>query len=431
MSGKKKALLIAAALLVFGMIILANLKKRGGGSLEVTVEEVKRGSITQTVAGTGKVQPEVEVKISAFVAGEIKKIYVREGDLVRKGQVLAELDQERYVAALDRAESNLRSAEAQLKKARADYDRVKELFARNLASRAELEAAEANLQLAHNQLEQAQANLREARDSLNKTRLISPIDGVVTRLNKEEGEIALGSQFQADVIMTVADLSKMEVRAEVDENDVVLVSVGDRARIEVDALPDTVLEGRVTEIAHSATTRGQGTAEEVTNFEVRVAITTHHPRLRPGMSATVDIETATHDSALYVPIQCVTAREVSDSTLLALAQKERKKWERERRTTPDQSVDEFLEESAQADKKAADSKKNVAEVVFVVEDGVAKMIPVRTGISSETDVEILSGVKEGQKVVSGPYRVLSQQLRDGMKVKVKSERPEKRASAAR
>jgi|YelNatPaOPRAMG01_1025707.scaffolds.fasta_scaffold00047_42 HlyD family secretion protein len=430
MSGKKKLFLIAGALVVLLVIVLVNLKRQGGGAVEVTVEKVKRGSITQTVAGTGKVQPEVEVKISAFVAGEIKKIYVREGDLVKKGQILAELDRERYVAALDRAESNLRSAEAQLKKARADYDRIKELFDRNLASRAELESAEANLQLAHSQLEQAQASLREARDSLSKTRLVSPIDGIVTRLNKEEGEIALGSQFQADVIMTVADLSKMEVRAEVDENDVVLVSVGDRARIEVDALPDTVLEGRVTEIAHSATTRGQGTAEEVTNFEVRVAVVSSHPKLRPGMSATVDIETATHDSALYVPIQCVTAREVSDSTLLALAEKQQKKWERERRASRDQSVDEFFEEPAGTAQKTG-PKKNVAEVVFVVENGIAKMVPVRTGISSETEVEILSGLSEGQQVVSGPYRVLSQQLRDGMKVKIRTERPEKKPSAKR
>jgi len=429
MSPRKRVFLIIAAVVILAIIVFVNLKKHSGGSVEVTVEEVKRGRITQTVSGTGKVQPEVEVKISAFVAGEIKKIYVKEGEHVRKGQVLAELDRERYVAAVDRAESNLRSAEAQLKKARADYQRVKELYEKNLASQAELESAEANLLLARGQLEQAQATLREAKDALSKTRLVSPIDGVVTRLNKEEGEIALGSQFQADVIMTVADLSKMEVLAEIDENDVVLVSVGDRARIEVDALPDTVLEGRVTEIAHSATTRGRGTVEEVTNFEVRVAVLTNHPKLRPGMSATVDIETETHDSTLYVPIQCVTAREVSDSTLLALAEKQRKKWRRSRGATRDQTVADFVEEESASGGGPQASKKNVVEVVFVVEDGKARMVPVRTGISSDTDIEILSGLEEGQKVVSGPYKVLSRQLRDGMRVKRRKERTKQKGES--
>ncbi|NOZ57237.1 MAG: efflux RND transporter periplasmic adaptor subunit [Calditrichaeota bacterium] len=424
MSNKKRLFIILGVVVVLAIIVVANLKRQSSGTVEVTVEKVKRGTIVQTVSGTGKVQPEMEVKISAFVAGVIKKIYVKEGDRVRKGQLLAELDRERYVAGLDRAKSTLKSAEASLKKARADYQRMKELHDQNLASAADLENAEANLLMAESQLEQAQASLREAQDSLDKTRLLSPIDGVVTRLNKEEGEIALGSQFQADVIMTVADLSKMEVRAQVDENDVVLVAVGNPAKIEVDALPDTVLEGRVTEIAHSAQTRGMGTAEEVTNFEVRVAIVTPHPKLRPGMSATVDIQTAKHDSTLYLPIQCLTAREVSDSTLLALAEKERRKWRKSSKETVDQTVSEISGENAGAPgTKEGGKESNTVEVVFVVDNGVAKMVPVRTGISSDTDIEVLSGVKEGDLVVSGPYKVLSKVLRDGMKVKIKKEKP--------
>ena len=430
MSNKKRLFIILGVVILLAVIVAVNLKRQSGSSVEVTVEKVKRGTIVQTVSGTGKVHPEMEVKISAFVAGVIKKIYVKEGERVRKGQLLAELDRERYVAGLDRAKSTLKSAEASLKKARADYKRMKQLFEQNLASAADLENAEANLMMAESQLEQAQASLREAQDSLDKTRLLSPIDGVVTRLNKEEGEIALGSQFQADVIMTVADLRRMEVRAQVDENDVVLVNVGNPAKIEVDALPDTVLEGRVTEIAHSAQTRGLGTAEEVTNFEVRVAVVTPHPKLRPGMSATVDIQTARHDSVLYVPIQCLTAREVSDSTLLALAKKERRKWRKGSKETVDQTVAEVTGETgAGASAKKAEGENNTVEVVFVVRDGVAKMVPVRTGISSDTDIELLSGVKEGDLVVSGPYKVLSKVLRDGMKVKIKKEKPKLGGSA--
>ncbi|RKY83846.1 efflux RND transporter periplasmic adaptor subunit, partial [candidate division KSB1 bacterium] len=308
MSKKGKIIIVLGIILILIILVVVNIKRSTGGTIKVQVGKVKRGDITQVVSGSGRVQPEVQVKISANVSGKIVKLHVKEGEQVKKGQILVELDRTRYEAAVDQAKSNLKSAKASLKKARSEYRRFQELYEKNLCSLADLESAEASLLLAESNVEQAEASLKQAADDLSKTTLISPIDGTVTKLNKEEGEIALGSMFQEDVIMIVADLSKMEVVTEIDENDVVLVSLGDKAKIEVDAIPDTIFEGRVSEIAHTATTRGMGTAEEVTNFEVKVAIEGGAQQLRPGMSATVDIETETHRNVLHIPIQCVTMR---------------------------------------------------------------------------------------------------------------------------
>jgi len=336
------------------------------------------------------VMPEVDVQISARISAEIIKIYIKEGDRVEKGQLLVELDSQVYKALKEKAESTVMSAQATLKRTEADYRRTEGLFQQNLTSQAELDAREADKLLAQSQLRQAEASLREAEDNLKKTRLLAPISGVVTKLNKEEGEIAVGSQFQADPIMTVSDLSRMEVLAEIDENDVVLISVGDTTKIEVDAIPDTVLEGRVSEIAHEATTRGRGTQEQVTNFEVKIAVISKIQRLRPGMSCTVDINTETHKDVLYVPIQCVTMRELDeDSTQTATESNNAKKQD------------------------------NRKEVVFVVADGIAKMTPVTTGISDDANIEITSGLEEDQQVVSGSYKAISRDLKNGDKVKIK------------
>jgi len=413
MSKKGKIILFIGVLLIIAVMIVVNLKKSQGNTVEVSLAEVKQGDITKTVSGSGYIQPEVDVQIAARISSEIVKIHVREGDTVRKGQVLVELDRQRYVALVEQAESQLMSARAELKKAKADYARVKDLFDKNLTSQSDLDAAEAQMLLAQSQVKQREAYLRQAQDDLAKTNLISPIDGTVTKLFKEEGEIAVGSQFQADPIMTVSDLSRMEVLAEIDENDVVLVHVGDKATIEVDAIPDTIFKGIVSEIAHTATTRGRGTQEQVTNFEVKVAVLSSVDKLRPGMSATVDINTETHKDVLYIPIQCVTAREVKNDSLKKSIKKRRKP----KGSTKDKEMESF---QGEASGQKNDSKKvDKTEVVFVVENGVAKMVPVQTGISDDTNIEIVSGLEPGQKVVSGPYKVLSKILKDGAKVKKK------------
>lgn len=419
MSKKAKIMIFAATLVVIAVLVIINLKKARGDTIEVQTEKIKRGDITQLVSGTGKVQPEKEVKISSYVSAEIEKLHVQEGDQVRQGQLLAELDKTLYDAALDRAKSNLKSAQASLKKARSELERSKELYSRKLYSEAELESVEANYELAESSVEQAQADLLQARDNLSKTQLISPMNGTVAQLNKEEGEIALGSQFQADVIMTVADLSKMEMVAEIDENDVVLVAVGDSAAIEVDALPDEVFHGVVTEIAHTATTRGLGTQEEVTNFEVKIAIVDEVERLRPGMSATVDIRTETHNDVLSVPIQSITMREVKDTTLVT-GKFNKKTWRRKKGSTRDANAEMWGGDhnSADADSVQMKAAGGMAQVVFLAEDGTAKMVPVDTGISSEKNVEITAGLEDGQVVITGSFRALSKLLKDGSKIKI-------------
>ncbi|NOZ62732.1 MAG: efflux RND transporter periplasmic adaptor subunit [Calditrichaeota bacterium] len=393
---KKKIFIIIGVIIILGVFIIANLKKSEGGGIEVTVEKVQRGDITQVVSGPGKIQPEVEVKISANVSAEITGLYVTEGDYVHKGQLLVELDRTKYVAATDRARSTKKSAEANLTKAKNDYGRVRELYDKKLTSLADLENAQANLELAESQLEQAVAGLHQAEDDLSKTKLFSPLEGTVTKINKEVGEIALGSMFQADVIMVVADLSRMETVAEIDENDIILVNEGDTTDISVDAIPDTTFLGKVREIAHTATTRGFGTQEEVTNFEVKISILNPLPTMRPGMSATVDIRTESKRNILQTPIQAVTVREKS-------------------KVFPDSTK---VEQKGKKEKSEKNSEDELVECVFIVEDGIAKIAPVKTGISSDTYIEIKSGVAEGQMVVTGSYRALSKTLENGSRVKI-------------
>ena len=421
MSKKGKILIFAGIVVTIAVFVVVNLKKARGDVIEVQTARVRRGDITQLVTGSGKIQPEKEIKISAYVSAEIVRLPVREGDHVEKGQLLVELDRARYEAALDRARSDVKSARANLKKARSELARARDLFAKQLYSQAELETAEANYELAESRVEQAEAFLRQAKDDLAKTRLISPISGTVAKLNKEEGEIALGSQFQADVIMTVADLTRMEMVAEIDENDVVLVSLGDSAKIEVDAIPDRKFRGYVSEIAHTATTRGRGTQEEVTNFEVKIFITDDVSQLRPGMSATVEIETETHYDVLHVPIQAITMRPPADTTS-TVGRFSKKTWRTKKARTRDENAEMWGEDSGNgadvSETKAKEERERLVQVVFVVEDDRVRMVPVDTGITSETDVEILTGLEEGQEVVTGSFRALTKLLKDGSRVKV-------------
>lgn len=410
MSNKYKIILFVVVIILIAVMIVVNLKKSHGDVIEVTSSEVKRGDITKTVSGSGRVQAKTDVNIAARISAEIIKIHVKEGDQVKKGQLLVELDRERYLAMVEQVESQLISAKASLKKAEADYRRIKDLFEKNLASQAELDAAEASKEAAESNLEQTLATLKQAKDDLGKTRLTSPINGTVIKIYKEEGEIAVGSQFQADVIMNVADLTQMEVLSEIDENEVVLVHLKDKAKIEVDAIQNHIFEGEVTEIAHLATTRGAGTQEQVTNFEVKIGITSDVQKLRPGMSATVDIATETHENVLYVPIQAVTARELSDTTKATSV--------KDRRKETVKAPENEWEEPATLSKKKETTPK-LKEVVFVIENGTAKMVPVETGISDDNNIEIKSGLVEGQKVITGSYKALSKLLKDGSKVKEK------------
>ena len=404
MAKKKKKIFIGIGVaLLIGVIVIVNLKRGRGNEIGVQLGKVKRGDIQQVVSGSGRVQPELEVKISANVGAKILKLGVKEGDRVQRGQLLVELDRARYEALTERARSALRSSEANLRKARSEYRRMKELFAKDLISEAELETALASFELAQSQVEQNRASLKQARDDLEKTTIYAPMAGTVSQLNKEEGEIALGAQFQADVIMVVADLSRMEILSEIDENDIVDVSLGDTARIDIDAFPDTTFLGIVGQIANTGTTRGRGTQEELTNFEVKVAILDRVPKIRPGMSATVDIETELNEDVLKVPIQCVTVREIGGK--------------KGGKPEGDEGGNEIGTEKENLREESRGMRRNLQQVVFVVENGVAHQRPVKTGISDDTFIEVTEGLKEGDQVVTGSYRVLTRTLKDGSLVK--------------
>ncbi len=391
----KKWFIFAGALVVILILVVGNLKKSSGNKVTVQTDKVKRGTITATVSGSAKIQPEVQVKISAKVSGQIIKLGVEEGDEVKRGQFLVQLDPEFYQAAAEQAESGLNYARAGYEKSKNEYERSQKLFAGNLISSSELEIAKSTYEQAKAQVEQYQAGLNQAKDNLNKTTIYAPMDGVVSQLNKKVGEMAMGSQFTLDVIMVVADLSKMLAETEIDENDVVSVSLGDTANITIDAFPDSAFKGVVKEIANTGTTRGQGTQEEVTNFLIKVSMVEKPSGIRPSMSATVDIVTDTRDDALKIPIQCVTVREPL-------------------KPESETAADEQSEE----DEEMPPDEQEPVRVVFVVKDGVARQIEVGTGISSDTEWEITRGVEEGDEVVSGSYRVLSKQLKDGDVVKV-------------
>jgi len=401
-SKKKKVFIFIGALIVLLIIVVANLKKSSGASIKVQTDRVTRGNITASVSGSAKIQPEVQVKISAKVSGQIVKLGVEEGDYVKKGQFLVQLDPTYYKAAVEQTESSLEYAKAGFEKAKNEYERSKKLFADNLISKAELEIAKSTYQQAKAQVEQYDAALKQAKDNLSKTTIYSPMDGTVSQLNKKVGEMAMGSQFTLDVIMIVADLTRMLAETEIDENDVVSVSIGDTAKITIDAFPDTTFRGVVKEIANTGVTKGQGTQEEVTNFLVKVLMLDKPKGLRPAMSATVDILTEIHKNVLKVPIQCVTVR-----TPIKSNTKKSELKTSEAETSPENKKS----------RKPRKEEKPI-RVVFVVKDGIAHQVPVKTGISSDTEWEIVKGLKEGDEVVSGSYKVLSKQLKDGDRVKI-------------
>ncbi len=415
----KKILILSVIVIVIGGLFVANALKEKDTSVEVQTVKVKKGELVETVPGTGRVQPEVQVSISANVSGKITGIFVEEGDRVEKGSLLVTLDREKYEAAAEQAQSSLKSSKAAMAKSESELRRARELFQQSMSSQADLEAAEADFQLRSAEVERSAAYLKQAKDDLAKTSIYSPMAGIVSLLNKEPGEMALGAQFQQDIIMVVADLSKMEVVVEIDESDIINVSLQDTAEIEIDAYPDTVFSGIVREIAHTATTRGMGTAEEITNFEVKVTILEVPDRLRPGMSATAEIVTEVHEDALYIPIQCVVLKPPL--------------MKDDHPSEGEEPVGADTEEEAQTtepDEDIESEKKEPIEVVFVVRDGVVEQIPVITGISSDTDLEILSGLEKGEIVVSGPFRTLTQQLKDGDEVR-KKEKPKGRGDRRR
>ena len=405
---KRKPLLIGiAALVVVAAVAGAAMRGHGDKTLEVQAAKVARQKIVQKVSATGKIQPKTQVEISADVSAKITRLSVVEGQWVEKGTFLVELDRERYVAAVESAEATVSSAGANatlvrenMNRAEKEFKRSQELLSTGLESQSAFDAKQAEYQVevaryksTQDQVEQAKAALKQARADLSKTTIYSPMSGTVSELNKEQGEIALGSQFQKDVILIVADLTEMEAQVDVDENDIVSVAIGQKAEIEVDALPGQKLTGTVYEIANSANVGAAGTSEQKTEFEIKIAISNPPKTLRPGMTASADIITKTNDSALSVPIQSVAVRTVDQLTMKGEKRKD-----------------------AEAHYKA--DRDGFVEIVFCIEGQRAVAKQVKTGIQSDELIEILEGLKEGDQVVSGSYRAISKDLENGAVVTV-------------
>ena len=413
---KRKSIIGLSVIVIIVVIIAIMANKNGNHRTIVQTEVASRQRIVEVVTATGKIEPRTQVKISADVAAKIIHLAVNEGDWVEKGDLLVRLDQEKYVASLEQSEANLRSAIANanlakenLLKAEKDFERTKTLVNRNLESKAQYDQAysavqieKARYQSTQEIVDQARAEVKQMKDNLSKTTIYSPMAGTISILNKEVGEIALGSQFQEDVIMVVSNLSVMEALVNVDENDIVKVSINDSATVEIDALPDKIFHGIVREIASSATLSGLGTTEQKTEFEVKLTITDPVDALRPGMTASADIVVETRDNTLAVPLQCVTVR-----THEQLKQK----------ANPDEDGSESDSTSQQL---YTPDKDGFVTLVFIVVDDAAKAVQVETGIQSDTHIEIVSGVSVGDVIVTGSYRAISQSLNNDSPVLVRN-----------
>lgn len=421
----KRGLLIGGGVVLLAAIVIANVAKGQGGRQGVQAEPVTLGDISSTVRAPAKVQPEVLVKLSANVPGEVVRLAVKEGDPVKKGQFLLQLDATQYQAqlrqsqaALDAAKSNLRLSDVALERSESLLKRKESLFEKKLVSPEEIEIArtehstdQAREDVNREEVARATAAVQSSQDNLRKTIFYSPIDGTVTQLNVERGEIVMVGTMNnpGTVVLSVADLRSMKVEADVDETDVASVRLGQTATVKVDALPDTTLTGKVAEIANSPKVSELGTQEQQTNFVVDVRIDNPPPTLRPGMTADVEIKTATKTNVLRVPIQAVVVR-TAEELAKAKAVKPGRGHER----------------AGAADPGAPDPPKKNEEIkgVFVMADGVAQFRKVRTGIASDTDLEVTGDVKEKEKVITGPNKVL-RQLKPGSKVKIEEPKTKK------
>ena len=378
--------------------------------LRVEVELVQSREIVQKVNASGKIQPEEAVQITSTITGWITQITVMEGDTVEPGQHLISIDEKQIRPRYNNALSQVKSSEANLRKVQSQMDRTKSLFSQNLISKQELEQVDASYQIALSQSEQSNANLLSAEDELSKTRLTAPKYGIVTSITKEEGEMAVGGMFNPGVLMTVADLSRMEVEVDVNENDVVMIEIGDTSEIEIDAYPDTVFYGVVSEIAHTAQSANMGVQNQVTNFKVKVKMISVPDKIRPGMSSTVNIITETLVDVTSIPIQSLTSRP-EDYAERIKNEKSENKWK-------DDSDEEW-----------SFSKVKPIDVVFILENEFgdekapndkkfAIVRPVDVGVSSENYYSVNSGLNLGEMIVIGGYRVLSKELYHGALVSV-------------
>lgn len=431
MSKKNIYILIAVFVVVIGVLLYLGKKGILGNKTdakEIEIAKIVPMTIVETVSATGKIQPEIEVKIASMVSGEIIALPVKEGQVVKKGDLLVKINPDLYLSSLNRtvaglsgSKAGLTQSEAQFKEAKSSYERNKVLFEKGIISKsdwdksvASFEVAKATRQSAYYSVQSASASVNEAKDNLGRTSIYAPADGTISVLNVELGERVLGTQQMAGTeLMRVANLNNMEVEVDVNENDIVKIKEGDLADVEVDAYLKKKFKGVVTSISNSASSTL--TADQVTNFKVKVRIVkesyqdllvgkpaTYSP-FRPGMTATVDIITKTKRNVLAVPISAVVVK--SDTTAVSISDKK----------IPD----------PKEDKNVVPKNEKKLECVFLKVGDKAKIKIIKTGIQDDTNIEVLSGVKNGDVVITGPYTTVSKELNSGDMVKLKSKESEK------
>jgi HlyD family secretion protein len=436
-SRKKSSLLwwVVGAVLLVGLGVGVYLRRQAGDKGQpVTTEKAIVKTITQIVTATGKVQPEVEVKISPEVSGEIVDLPLKEGAKVKKGDLIVKIKADVYQAQVDQQEANLTAAKAgaaqakaQLLKSQDDLKRADDLFSKKLISdsdilsaRTSLEVAQATYENALAQIRRTEGSLAQSRDQLSKTTIYAPMDGTISSQNSEVGERVVGTgSFAGTEIMRVADLSNMELRVKVNENDIVNVKLGDHAIISIDAYPNRKFNGTVSEISSSAqgssaSSQLAAMSDDVTNFLVKIRITDRDVQLRPGMSATTDIETKTVENVVAIPIQSVTVRAEGGMT----SEEFQKKQAKAAQEKSGNSYDAAAEKD-----DARRNREKLTKVVFVKTGDKVKMSKVDVGIADNSHIEVKSGLKAGDEVVSGSYAAISRKLKDDMKVTI--EKPKK------
>jgi HlyD family secretion protein len=400
--------------------------------IPVTTEKAARRTIVQTVSATGKIQPETEVKISPEVAGEIIDLPVADGMNVKKGDLLVRIKPDTYKALLEQQEAAISTAKATTLQQKAtmirteqDLKRADEMFSKKTISIQEYNAAQAAAEVSKNtyesslhEIERAQAASSQARDQLSKTTIYSPLDATVTLLNSKLGErVVATNQFAGTEVMRVADLGHMQAVVDVNENDVVNVKNGDKATVKIDAYGDRKFKGVVQQIAHSGKTTGAGTQEEVTNFEVKINVDREDTLLRPGLSCTADIETNAVRDAVAVPLQSITIR-TGDSNLSPeeIEKRKQKATAQDKGDNNAEFINDKMEKAAQKGER-----EKLQKGVFVKDGSKAHWVKVTTGISDDTYMEIKSGVKPDDEVISGSYSAISRKLKEGAKVKMDTE----------
>jgi HlyD family secretion protein len=416
---KKKSKKVLLFSIIGGVLLLIIIAVIASGNKEKTVtvqtEKVINRNITQVVSGTGTINPETKVDISAEISGEIVQLPYKEGDTVKKGDLLVKIRAETYgerinqqQAGVQYSRTQVEVAENNLKKAELELQRTEQLHRSGLVSQSDLDNARIAYDVAASNIKSANANvrqnlalLRQSSQDLSKATIRSTMDGIVTQLNNELGEKVVGTQQMAGtVIMTVSDLTKMDAEIEISETDITNVKLGDTADVEVDAFPDRIIKGYVYEISNSAKSKGLGTQEQVVNFIVKIRIVDQDVSLKPGMSCNAEIKVNSKTNVIAIPIQSVTAREDEKTT--------------------EEDEEEIKRRSSENVKR----KEKPKEVVFIVEEGSprkVKMVQVKTGISDDRYIEVIEGISTDAEIVKGPYKSISKELEEGSIVKVDNE----------